>query len=459
MEGVVLGGVGGAAALGFAVLLFPYTVAWLPDDLARAGEVGVSWSGGLLWFTAALLAGGVVGAVGQQMAPSRAELRSGTRTTRKGGAGPALVAGQLALTTLLVGVGALVLERSVQLSRLDVGFEAEGVHSGFVSLPRSTHDGWEARRDSWSAILAALDDAGVVAAISTNPPMSGMNSNYGYGRPGDERQSFGQYSIVSSRYFEVMGIPVLSGRSFASGESGPVTLISEALANEHFTGEDPVGQSLEILGQAHEIIGVVGSTAHFGPEAPEPTAMYVSYEAVNWDFAHLVARGDRTVAPRVVEAVERVAPGATPPRVAPYEDHLSSWFRPLRIQVGIVGALGLVGGLLAGLGLYANIAYQVRGRLVELGVRVALGASRLGIVSGVVRRGLVSAGWGLGAGLLLWWTFHERLGALLGAADGAMSPFALAATSVLILGLSLLAVSVPALRASRADPLESLRAE
>lgn len=459
IEGAVLGALGGGVALSCALVVFPASVGWLPPDLARSGEVGLSWGGVVAWWAVALVAGGAVAVIGHRLVPASTEIRNGTRSTRDGHAGRILVAGQLALTTLLVGVGTIVFDRSLQLAEHDYGFVSQDVYSGFVSLPRSTHEDWEARRDSWDAIVSALTDDGIPAAITTNPPMSGMNSNYGFARPGAEPESFGQYSVVSEAYFDVMGIPIVAGRTFEPGESGPVALVSDVLVREHFPDVDPIGETIRIIGEDHTIIGVVGSTAHFGPDAPEPAAMYVSYEATNWDFAHLVARGGPSVGPRMVEAVERIAPGATAPSVAPYETHLSNWFRPLRIQLGIVGALGLIGGLLAGLGLYANIAYQVRSRLPELGIRAALGASRARILSTVVRQGLASAAVGLGGGLTAWWAARVQLGELLGSPESAMSPFALGMTSAIILGLTLLAVSPPAVRASRADPLESLRAD
>jgi len=123
----------------------------------------------------------------------------------------------------------------------------------------------------------------------------------------------------------------------------------------------------------------------------------------------------------------------------------------------IVGALGLVGGLLAALGLNANLAFHVRGQLPELGIRVALGATRTRILSGVVLRGLASAGAGLLVGLAAWWAGRGQLGEIVGSADASMSLFAVGTTTVLVLALTLIAVSLPALRASRADPLESLK--
>ncbi|HSM60723.1 MAG TPA: ABC transporter permease, partial [Longimicrobiales bacterium] len=197
VEGMLLGGLGGAAAIAFAVVLLPSSVGWLPPDLARSGQVGLSPAGALAWWLLAVSVGGAVSVLGQRAVPVTARIDGGSRTTRDTRSGRLLVAGQLALTTLLVGVGTLVLERSLRLAEHDFGFEPEGVYSGFVTLPRSTHDDWQARRDSWGQIVASLADTGIPAAITTNPPMSGMNSNYGFARPGDEHESFGQYAVVS----------------------------------------------------------------------------------------------------------------------------------------------------------------------------------------------------------------------------------------------------------------------
>ncbi len=457
VEGAFLGAVGGAGALVVALVLLPASIDWLPPDLARSSEVGLSWGGALLWWIGSVGIGGVVGLLGHRPAPAHAELRTGMRSSRGGARGAFLVSGQLALTTLLVAVGTLVFERSRELASHDVGFRADHVYTSFVSLPRTTHDDWEARRDGWGAMLDHLEGAGIVAALTTNPPMSGANANYGFRRPGAESESFGQYSIVSPDYFRVMGIPILHGRTFEPGEAGPVTLISETLAEGHFPGEDPVGQTVSILQEEHTVIGVVGPTSHFGPDAPPPPSMYVSFEATTWAFAHLVAQGEASVAERLVDAITRIAPGASPPIVNPYETYLSDWFRPLRIQLGIVGVLGIVGGVLAGLGLYTTVAFQVRGRLPELGIRVALGATRGRILSSVVRGGLIAAGVGLAVGLGGWWASRGALGEVLGTPGAALSPSALTATVALILVLSLTAVALPALRASRADPVTTLR--
>lgn len=457
VEGAVLGAVGGVGAAIAAGVLLRASVGWLPEDLPRAGAVAMGpgqTGAGLL---VAVVFGAVLVAAAGRWAPAGSLRHAGRRTTPPLTGGRALVIGQFALTTLLLGAGALALERSLDLADRDLGFDADGVWTGLVVLPRTTTSGLEARRDAWGAVLGALHDRGFEAALSTNPPMSRSNSNYTFRRPGDDDETFAQYAIVSPDYFDVMGVPVLEGRGFEPGESGPVVVISKALADEHFPGEDPVGLPLSILLEEHEIVGVAGSTAHFGPDTPEPPMMYVPYEAVNWEYAHLLVAGGGDAVGGITAALADAVPGAAPPAVVPYERNLSRWFRPLRIQVGIVGALAVVGGLLAALGLYSTLAFQVRGRLAELGIRSALGATRTSIVAQVVRRGVAWAAVGLAAGLALWWVTRGPVGRAMGVGDAGFSSFSLLCTAASVMALALVALAGPARRAARADPLTCFR--
>lgn len=457
VEGAVLGAVGGLGAAILAGVLLRASVAWLPEDLPRADAVAPGPEQALAGFLVAVVLGAVLVAAAERLAPSGSLRHAGRRTTATLAGGRLLVIGQFALTTLLLGAGSLALERSLDLADRDLGFDASQVWTGLVVLPRTTTTGLEARRDAWGAVLRALEDRGFEAALSTNPPMSRSNSSYTFRRPADDDETFAQYAIVSPDYFDLMGVPVVAGRSFEPGESAPAAVISEALAAEYFPGEDPVGLTFSILQEEHEIIGVVGSTAHFGPDSPEPPMMYVSYEAVNWEFAHLLVAGGDDAVGGITAALAEAVPGAAAPGVVPYERHLSQWFRPLRIQVGIVGALAVVGGLLAALGLYSTLAFQVRGRLAELGIRAALGATRTSIVAQVVRRGVAWAAVGLGAGLALWWVTRGPVGRALGVGDAGLSSFSLLSTAASVLALTLIALAAPARRAARADPLTCFR--
>jgi len=459
LEGAVLGLVGGAAALLGARLLLEASVRWLPEDLPRTAGMGLSLTGGGVWLLAAMILGAAILTLAHIMVPA-ADLRmSGARVSRGLSGSWLLVVGQFGLTTLLLATGALAVERSVQLADRELGFEADGVWTALVGLPRTTSDGWEPRRDAWDALLTDLQSRGYRAAISTNPPMAGSNNRYDYRRTAEDEQQFGQYAIISPDYFQVMGIPILEGRSFEDGQSAPAVVISRSLAEEVYPGESPVGLTLSILQEDREIIGVVESTSHFGPDTPSPPAMYVSYEAENWNYARILVRGGDQTPEAIASAVQSAVPGAAPPVVIPYRRHLSDWFRPLRIQLGIVGALAVIGGLLAALGLYSAIRYQVRGRLPELGIRKALGAHSSAIMLGVVRRGAVTAAVGLTIGMGLWWLSRGAVGEALGAEAAALSVPAFSATALAVLVLAIAAVAGPARRAAAADPLESLRSE
>ncbi len=459
LEGAVLGLVGGVTALGVARVFLEASLRWLPDDLPRTTTLGLSIPAGAAWLMMATVLGAAIAAFAQLMVPDARLRMTGARVSRRLFGGRVLVVGQFALTTLLVGTGVLAVERSVQLVGQELGFDAEGVWIALVGLPRTSNDGWEARRDSWSGLLTNLQDRGYRAAISTNPPMVGSNNRYDFRRSVNDEQQFGQYAIISPDYFEVMGIAILEGRSFERGETAPHVVISRALADEVYPNESPIGLTLSILQQDREIIGVVGSTAHFGPDTPAPPAMYVSYEAENWNFTRVMVRGDEGASRSIAAAVEQSVPGAAIPVVVPYERHLSEWFRPLRIQLGIIGALAVVGGLLAALGLYSAAAYQVRGRLPELGIRKALGAHSSTIIAGVVRRGAATAGFGLAVGLGLWWLGRDVLAEALGTEAAGLTVPAIATTALAILGLALGAVVGPARRAACADPLATLRSE
>ena len=458
-EGAVLGFLGGASAVLLARVLMAASVAWLPEDLPRSADVGLSLAQGGAWIVAATVLGALLNALAHRVVPAGPLRMGGTRVSRDLFGGRALVVGQFALTTLLVGSGALVLERSLDLADRDLGFATNDVWTGLVALPRTSNEGWEERRDTWGALLRGLEDRGYQAAIATNPPMAGSNNRYDYRRSAEDEQSFGQYSIVSPDYFDVMGIDIVAGRAFAPGDVAPSVIISEALADEVFPDENPVGLTLSILQLDREIIGVATSTAHFGPDAASPPSMYVSYEAENWAFTRVVVKGDEGVPGAIASALAEAAPGAAEPTIIPYRRHLAEWFRPLRLQLGIVGALGLAGGLLAALGLYSAISFQVRGRLPELGIRMALGATRTSIVTGVIQRGVATAALGLGLGAALWWLARDALAQAIGAAGTILSPFAIGTTALAIVSLALVAVSLPARRAAAADPLESFRAQ
>lgn len=459
IEGLVLGSVGVAAAIVLALLLLPLLVGVLPAGLPRRSQVALGW-GTVATFAALGLAVSVgIGWLGHHMSRGGRSLSPGRRSTPRGAGGrQLLVVGQISLTTLLLLSSALVVGRMAQLRGTELGFVPDEVLYAPLVLPESQYSSPEA---VWSFVREALDRLearGVLAAALTNPPLSGSNMNFGYRAEGTTEQAWAQYHIVTERAFEVLGIVIEEGRGFEPGSEAPEIIVNRALAREHFADGEALGRTIRLLEVDRVVVGVTASTRHFGPDQPPPKEFFVPFAQDPWSVSHLVVRGDAEAGRRLQDVVASIDPGLPAPAVSSYAGRVSAWFTTLRLQVGVVGALGLIGALLAGLGLYTIIAYHVRSRSREIGIRRALGApsgdlfgqalaqaTGLGLVGAVI--GLVSWVWvgGWVAGLLQ-----------IESAGGWRSVAAvLAAVAVVAIGASVL----PAIRSLRIDPREALRAD
>ncbi len=374
----------------------------------------------------------------------------------------ALTVVQVALTTILLIGGAALADHFRGLAGADPGFDAEGVMTAPVVLGAESYDEAPRRLQFFDALIERLERGGHAVAVATNPPVAGINMRFGY-RAGDweEEQFWGQYHTVSERYFEVMGIPLVAGRLFGSDdhvEAAPAVIISERLAEEHFD-TDPIGQEMIVVGTSREIVGVVGSVRHFGPDQEAPPEMYVPMAQDTWLLGHVVVRpGAGFAATDVRNAVAAIDTEVPVDALFPYDTFVRTWFAPLRFQLVIVSLLAATGTLLAIVGLYALIAYVVAGRTREIGIRVALGESTRSVFSSVVRRGLVLAVMGLATGGLAAFWLRGLMGAA-GVDATPESPRVLLAVAMLVLVATTAACSWPARRAARVDPATALRAD
>jgi predicted permease len=390
-----------------------------------------------------------------------------------------LMVAQVALTTLLLLSGAVVADHFRDLARVRPGFNPVGVSVAPIMLSPRAYPEPAARLQFYEQVIEGLKQRGHTAAIGTNPPVGGSNMRWNYRAgdgtmPGSDEQHTAQYHVVSPDYFRVLAIPLLSGRAFEPADresSEPVVIISEALAEAHFSS-DPVGREMALLGTNRRIVGVVGAVAHFGPDRAPPAEIYVPLAQDPWQWGHVLVRpgeGSRTArssakgseaggfGPEILrEVVAGIDTGVATPTLAPYDDYLRAWFAPLRFQLSVIGLLAAAGTVLALVGLYALIAFVVAGRTREIGIRVALGASPRSLFARVLGRGLALAGTGLvlgiGAALALRGTLQS-----LGTGVAADDPTMLLPVAVLVIGASLLAAGWPARRAASVDPVEALR--
>jgi putative ABC transport system permease protein len=352
-----------------------------------------------------------------------------------------------------------------------------------ITLDRPAYALWRdgsgevARIDFWIRLMERLRAApGVdfVAAGSAVPTAGG-------GGPGFlEVEGLGQvdvgagYRSVSADYFEVMGIPMVAGRTF-DRRDGPdterVVIVNRALADRFWPEGDALGRRVRALSMEDfgggapwlTVVGVVGDVRHFGfDDEPEPEMFTLHEQQPYWSGSMtLLARsGDRrtTGIPAAIRQAVHETDPSIPVTVIPLEDRVAGWVSDRMFVTSLLGAFGTLALLLAAIGLYGLLAFTVAGRTREIGIRAALGAGRSSVVSLVVRQSLVVTGLGIAAGVLAALALGGTLESML-VEVGPTDPITLGVAPLLLLVVAVAAAAIPAWRAARIDPLEALRSE
>lgn len=479
-ESLVLAIAGGALGIamsyGLAGLINPV----IPEDLFKIGAISIDRTV-LLFSLAVTLATPVAFGLVPALSASRVDLTLGLKEGSKGSGGLAtsrgrqiLVVSQVALAVVLISGAALMLRSFASVQQLDLGFDPARIVTTEVILGTDEYPtGGEQRAMLEEAVAAVERVPGVSSASAVRwLPLNHETSSSQVapttmaGAPADE-WPLATANFVYSDYFETMGIEVRSGRDFAvtdGMESQPVVIVNRILADRFWPGGDPVGQTL-LLGVEERlevaVIGVVEPTHHsdldpanVGPQYFRPALQTASRRffvlgRTESDPADLVAG--------VRSALGAVAP-ELPLTIRPYEAVVGE--NQMQWSIGSV-FLGIFGGgalLLATLGIYGLISFSVSQREREIGVRIALGASRSEIRQSVVLGGLKLTSIGLGVGLLA----ALGLGQLASAAlfgVRATDPVALGGTLILFLAVAAVASFIPAARASATDPIGVLRSE
>ena len=481
-ESLVLALLGGTVGVLLAFLGVDLLVATAPENIARLGDVRVD--GGVLATAGVitLLTGLGIGLLpafsirpeqlGAQTRGGRGQIggeRGWLRTT--------LVAGEIALAlTVLVGAG-LAVNSLVRMQRVDAGIGQTNVFVGRLDAP-------EARYREAEALLAFYDDVmrrvatipGVTStavSMAVPPHRLGMTNPYTpqgvvYG-PG-ESAPVAQELMVSPDYFAALGIPILRGRAFAASDDGrtpDVAIVDETMANRHYGG-DAVGKWIQTGdpdpdAERIQIVGVVPDVKYQGLDAePQPT-IYVPYaQNLWWRRMYLVANvpmGDPVrIAADVRAALAAVDPLVPLEEATTMETLLSQSVSTPRYRAGLLGAFALIALVLAAAGIYGVMSYDVTQRRREIGVRLALGATGPGILVLVVRNGLRIAAIGALFGLALSVASARVMRSVVFDVS-VTDPVTYGVTTAALLLVAMAACLVPAWRASRTDPVTTIRAE
>ena len=490
-ESLVLSALGGAAGLFLAAFALPVLVHLVGPTLPRADAIAIDVRVVIFTFGLALLTGMVFGLVPALQA-ARVDVRDALGEAGRSGMGGgvwqrrargALVVVEIAVTVVLT-IGAALLVRSfVRLQQVAPGFDAR--HALAVDLPLSgARYGDDAVRTSVVTHLIERLDAvpGVrSAAVATTLPMSGPGPTIHFnikGRPpaGPDQYTMAGYRAVSGDYFRTLGIASRRGRLLDARdrEGAPrVMVINETMAREHFPGQDPIGQRIQ-LGTVPdpdpqfpymEIVGVVGDVRQ-QPDADAKSEMYVPYEQYPDEFLRrmyanvtLVVRTAGTptgVARPVRDVVRELDPDQPVANVRTLDDVLAASVMQPRFRTWLIGVFAGIALTLAAIGVYGLLSHGVAQRVNEFGVRMALGASPGSVVSLVLRQGLALALLGVTAGLASAVLAVRALQTVLFEISP-WDPVAWVTSAGVLLAVALLASWLPARRALKVDPIVALR--
>lgn len=386
-----------------------------------------------------------------------------------GRAGAALVVAETAMAVVLL-VGALLLVRSFQqLAGEDPGFRSDGVLTLSITTDSDVMDEANRYRYRRQVIerLAALPGVTAVGGSKTLP-LRGGGEPFAFpvaGRVedgGEVRPDSGGF-IVTPGYFEALGIEVIHGRGFTWDDDvdRPAVIVNRRFALQVWEREDVVGESLGVAERRLEVVGVVDDVRVDGLATPPGSAVYVPPTIAPRSTMKLFLRTEgepMSFAEAARRAIWELAPDQPISEVRALSGVVREQTARPRLLVSLVGSFAALAALLAAVGLYGVVAYSVRRRTREIGIRIALGAGRPRVIGGVVARSLVLVAAGLGLGLLA-----AALGSGLLASQlyeiAPSDPVSYGVVVLLVAMVGLAAAFAPARRASRIDPVEALRSE
>jgi predicted permease len=489
-EGVVLALIGGAlgVALGYAGLRA--MLAASPDSVPRSADVTLDPAVLLFTLIVSIVTGCLFG-----MAPllhlrekivNVALKEAGQRTTA--GTGRArlrsgLVMAEVALAVVLVIGAGLLLRSFWNLMKVDAGFNRSRLATFGLVLPNAVYPQPQARVDFFTRLTAQLRQLPGVqgaAAMSGLPPMRLVNANdtdfEGYtASPEGPFENVDYYQTVTQEYLTTMGIPLIDGRDFSSGDAagtaGPVVLVNETLAKTFYKDQSPVGRRLRIGGPQSKnpwmtIVGVVRDVKQGGVGSKTGTEVYfLAEQARLLNFApgsmNVVVRSPmpfETLAPNIRQIVASMDPTLPIVRLRTMDDVFADSISRPRFLAQLLGLFAGLALLLAAIGTYGILSYAVTERRKEIGIHMALGATRGTVLGMVLGQGARLTAAGLVAGTVAALLLTRFLQAQLFNVKPT-DPGTIAAVIGFIALVAAMACYLPASRATRVDPMVVLRDE
>ena len=398
----------------------------------------------------------------------RADSRGSTSGTGSRRMRAALTVAEVALSVaLLIGAG-LLIRSFARLQQVTPGFNTSGLMTARVGLPNTSYPGGPPKRAFFERFLADLRGRPGIeaAAIVSGPPLSGDFTGGDVKLPTQSNEEAGSaaWRIAGPGYFAAMGIP-LRGREFTSQDvtdAPPVAIISAALAERYFPNQDPIGRALimrSFTETPHTIIGVAGDVKTFGLEAEAGFVFYgAATQYPTWNPMMLVWRSRAPSIDTVRASLRSIDANVPLSAVASMDRLFEQSMGPRRFNLYLLTAFAGVALALAAIGLFGVMAYLVSQRTREIGVRLALGATRGEVFRQILGRGLSLAGIGAAIGVGAAMGLSQVMETLLFSVSR-RDPITFIAVPVALVIVAGLACYLPARRAMRVDPVVALRVD
>ena len=397
-----------------------------------------------------------------------------------------LIAGQIALTLLLLTAAGIAIQGFVRMLHVNLGYNPHNIMSVGIPVHEHTFSTWAERSDYFTQLrdrIATLPDV-VSTGISTNatPPDSGWNQPFELqGKTAGEDQK-ASVNFVDSRYFSTLGIPLRKGRLWEETElkrGAPMAVVNETFAKHYFANSDPLIAAIKVPSLKSEpperlvapgsdgwlqVIGVTADALDDGLDKPTKPAIYLPYTVNMWMWTQILVRS-RDDPHGILHSVKQQIVGVNPDQQATLWDDgvLETWIKnqPVfargRLVSGLFAAFSVLALLLAAVGLYSVVSYSVVQRTNEFGIRMALGAQKWHVLRIVFTSAGISVGLGIVVGLGLSFALNRLIAQWV--ENGSASPLILLAASSLLLAVAAAACLIPARRASGVDPMTALRCE
>ncbi len=487
-ESLLLALGGGILGVILALVGVRLLVTLAPSGLPRINEVAID--GWVLGFTFAVsLLTGMVFGLAPALQVSKPDLNEalkegsrgsseGQRTLLRRG----LVVVEIALSLVLLVSAGLLIGSMKRLTEVSPGFDPDRSLAAFISFPYTPAangaDAQEYEAKQAANFLAearrkigALPGVQSVGAINDLPVTGRGSVNGGFNvegkppfNPGDAPVA--EFRQVTPGYFESIGIPVLKGRALTDADFSRKpenVVVNETFARLYVGDEDPIGRRVKALdGQPHEIVGVVGDARQWGLDREASAEIYFSFAQLSLgQEATLLVRTQAdpaSLASAVRSAIGEVTHEAPITRVRPMTQIVEESMASARFNMILMTIFAGVALMMASIGLYGVISYSVSQRIHEIGIRMALGASRSRVLSLVLSNGMTLALIGVGLGVAVAFGLTRLMASLLFGVSPT-DPLTFILISLILTGVALVACFVPAYRATRVDPMIALRYE